>query len=262
MFDDPPDPSERPIPPAQRAAERASEFRMHAELAAIFEGPRKSGSRILADLDGPSARDLQQRLARLERARSEASPAIPAEQAAAADEALAWPAERGLAPGDYHLHRRPGEVMMVRWLEGEGAQAFYDRMQAHLEAGMGDFVEEEKRSLAWKNDEPTAAYLSALEEQLKGSMADRYLRPLIQRAGLRALSTLAVDEMDILHLCGHWMGLDPARIVGESAAPPEDQPTESQRTWFFKLLSLRGPGPERLLFFVYLQKSSDEPEWE
>ena len=48
------------------------------------------------------------------------------------------------------------------------------------------------------------------------------------------------------------------------SAPPEDQPTESDRAWFFKLFSLRCvvEGEERMCFFTYLQKSDDSFDFE
>ena len=42
-------------------------------------------------------------------------------------------------------------------------------------------------------------------------------------------------------------------------ALPEDVPTEADRTWFFKLFSLRGirVGEEQMCFFAFLQKTDD-----
>ena len=53
------------------------------------------------------------------------------------------------------------------------------------------------------------------------------------------------------------------KIVGRASAPPEE-PTESDRAWFFKLFSLRGmiDGIERMCFFTYLQKAEDTFESE
>jgi hypothetical protein len=58
------------------------------------------------------------------------------------------------------------------------------------------------------------------------------------------------------------MGVPAGEVVGEASAPPDD-PTESDRAWFFKLFSLRGikEGIERMCFFTYLQKSDDASEW-
>ena len=65
--------------------------------------------------------------------------------------------------------------------------------------------------------------------------------------------------MDVLHLCQHLMGVDPAELVGPASAPPEDDPSEQDRAWFFKLFSLRGvvENVERMCFFTFMQKAED-----
>ena len=55
---------------------------------------------------------------------------------ASADDAVAllnFPTSRDLATNDYHIHRRPGEVMIVRWLQGDQVETFYERFQAHFD---------------------------------------------------------------------------------------------------------------------------------
>jgi hypothetical protein len=75
------EPSEEPIEsaadPQTRAKEKADEFRMFAELAAVFEGPRKFDAALRPDLTPALARDLQQSIGRLEKARSIESPQKP-----------------------------------------------------------------------------------------------------------------------------------------------------------------------------------------
>jgi len=95
-------------------------------------------------------------------------------------------------------------------------------------------------------------------------MTDRYLRDVIKKHNVFILSTQAADELDLLHLSDVVMGVDAADIVGKRSAPPEDQPTESDRAWFFKLFSLRGivGGGERMCFFTYLQKTDDSFDFE
>ena len=67
MFDEPSEsPQERTIDPGQRAKDKSDEFRVHAEVCAVFEGPRKFEAQILR-LDDETARDIQKRMARLER---------------------------------------------------------------------------------------------------------------------------------------------------------------------------------------------------
>ena len=61
MFDEPnEEPMERSFDPADRAREKSDEFRMHAELVAVFEGCRKFDAEIRAGLDA-------QQLARMAR---------------------------------------------------------------------------------------------------------------------------------------------------------------------------------------------------
>src|SRR5712691_7298863 len=120
MFDEPSEsPEERAADPAGRAQEKADEFRMHAELAAVFEGPRKFDAEILPGLHAEIARAIQKTIGRLEKAKSAESPVLPE---AAADEAaglLGLFKTRELSTNDYHIYRRPGEVMIARWLEGD-----------------------------------------------------------------------------------------------------------------------------------------------
>ena len=60
MFDEPDvNPEDRPSDPAERAKTKSDEFRMHAELAAVFEGNRKFDARILKDLDPGVARECR-----------------------------------------------------------------------------------------------------------------------------------------------------------------------------------------------------------
>jgi hypothetical protein len=161
--------------------------------------------------------------------------------------------------------------MIVRWLAGTGTgtgagageqvESFYARMQAHFDAALNQFREEERQALAWKQDPKTLAYLDALDA-IDVKMADRYLRDVIRQHGLFVLSTQAADEIDIVHLCDYLMGVPPAEVVGAASAPPEDGATEQDRAWFFKLFALRGviDGEERMCFFTFLQKS-EESAW-
>ena len=66
MFDEPDEPrAEQATDPAGRAREKADEFRMHAELAAVFEGPRKFEAQILATLNADVARNVQRTIGKL-----------------------------------------------------------------------------------------------------------------------------------------------------------------------------------------------------
>jgi hypothetical protein len=264
MFEEPDeDSAERPADPATRAKDKSDEFRMHAEFAAVFEAHRKFDAELKAGLDGEVARDVQRIVGRLEKLRPADTPLIPPEAAPDAEKVLRIPETKNLSTGDYHIHRRPGEVMVVRWIAGEQVDTFYERLQAHFDAALKHFREEERQSLGWKQDPATSKYLEALDAvELK--MSDRYLREVIRKHNVFILSTQSADELDILHLADVVMGVDPATIVGRKSAPPEDQPTESDRAWFFKLFSLRGivDGQERMCFFTYLQKTDDSFDFE
>lgn len=258
MFDEPiEDPSERSFDPADRAREKSDEFRMHAELAAVFEGHRKFDSQTVPGLDPQLARDIQRGIGRLEKAKSPDSPVLPEPSAAEASGLLDFPKTSDLSTNDYHIHRRPGEVMIVRWLEGQQVETFYDRIQAHFDAALNGFREEERQAQEWKQDPQTLVYLKALDA-LEVRMADRFLRDVIRTHNIFVLSTQAADEMNIAYLCDYVMGVPAADIVGRASAPP-DEPTERDLAWFFKLFSLRGivEGTERMCFFAYLQKSDD-----
>ena len=262
MFDEPTeDPSERAIDPAARAKDKSDEFRMHAELAAVFEGRRKFDAR-LATLDADTARDVQRTVGRLEKSRSPEHPILPPASTDDATALLRFPdAREGLSTNDYLIHRRPGEVMIARWLAGDEVESFYARLQAHFDAAMNAFRAEERQALEWKQDPPTLAYLEALDAT-EVKMPERYLRPVIRQHGAFVLSTQTADEIDIVHLSDYLMGVEPTTLVGAASAPPEDGATEQERAWFFKLFSLRGivDGVERMCFFAYLQKA-DESAW-
>jgi hypothetical protein len=262
MFDEPEeDPSERIVDPATRAREKSDEFRMHAELAAVFEGIRKFDANLVSGLDAQVAREVQRTIGRLEKAKSADSPVLPEPSASDAAELLSRGKTPDLSDNDYHIHRRPGEVMIVRWLGGDGVESFYERLQAHFDAALEGFKEDERQAREWKQDPQTQAYLTALDA-IDLKMADRYLREPIRQHRLFVLSTQAADEMNIQHLCDYIMGVPASEVVGEASAPP-DAATEQDLAWFFKLFSLRGiiEGTERMCFFAYLQKSDDNYEF-
>jgi hypothetical protein len=252
MFEQPSDdPAEPTFDPTNRAREKADEFRMHAELFAVFEGPRKFKAELLAGLDPDLARQAQRSMARLEKSRSAESPLIPEASTAEAADLLNLAAAQGPSTNDYHIHRRLGEVVIVRWLYGEQVESFYERLQAHFDAAMEGFKEDERQALEWKKDPETLAYLAALDA-LEVRMADRYLRDAIRQHNLFVLSTQMADEINIAYLSDYVMGVAATDIVGPVAAPPE-APTEHDLAWFFKLFSLRGmrDGVEKMCFLAY-----------
>src|SRR5438876_3283774 len=107
MFDEPNEPPpERPIGPADQAKEKFDEFRMHAELAAVFEGCRKFDADLRPGLDPEIARDVQRTMGRLEKAKAPDSPVLPESSAADAARLLnLYETGEGLSPNDYHIHR-------------------------------------------------------------------------------------------------------------------------------------------------------------
>jgi hypothetical protein len=258
MFDEPEeDPSERSFNPADQARDKSDEFRMHAELAAVFEGPRKFDAQLVPGLDAQLAREIQRTIGKLEKAKTAESPILPPASATEATALLDFPRTHELSTNDYHIHRRPGEVMIVRWLAGDQVETFYERIQAHFDAAMEGFKEDERQAKEWKQDPKTLAYLKALDA-LDVKMPDRYLRDAIRKHNLFVLSTQSADEMNIAYLSDHIMNVSPAEIVGTASTPPE-APTERDLAWFFKLFSLRGlvEGSERMCLFAFLQKSDD-----
>jgi hypothetical protein len=257
MFDEPSEsPQERTVDPAQRAKDKTDEFRVHAEVCAVFEGPRKFDSEILK-LDNEIARDVQKRMARLEKTKKPDSPILPPESAAEATAIMNLAGKDALSTNDYHISRRPGEVMILRWLEGEQVETLYERIQAHFDVALDDYKSEQREGYGWKQDSKMTAYLDALDA-VDIKMPDRYLRDVIRKHNVFVLSTLTADEMDISYLTETVMGAQVTDVVGAISALPDD-PTESDRAWFFKLFSLRGviDGVERMCFFAYLQKAEE-----
>ena len=270
MYDEPDEvPSEDAREPAERAREQADKFRMHAELAAVFEGPRKFDAAVLPGLDPDVARDVQRTVGKLGNAIANGGPVLTGAMAADAMAVLRRADVAGLSTGDYHVHRRPGEVMVVRWLAGEQVDVFYDRLQAHFDAGLAALKEDERQAHGWKQDPAAAAYLAALDA-VEVKMPERFLRDVVRRrrGSAAVLSTTTADEINIAYLCDTVMGVPPAEVVGKRSAPPTDaEPSEQDLAWYFKLFSLRGmdaPGDagavERMCFFTYLQKA-DGDDW-
>ncbi len=259
MFDEPEESrDEVASDPASRAREKSDEFRMHAELAAVFEAVRKFDAAIRSDLNPEVARDIQRTIAKLDKSKTPESPVLPEQSLADAARLLDLPKTLELPTNDYHISRRPGEVLIVRWLAGDEVESYYERIQAHFDAAMEGYRDEEKQMHAWKSDPATLAYFDALDK-VEVKMAEKYLREPIKTHNLFVLSTQAADELDILYLADYVMGVPASEIVGGQSAPPEEQPTEQDRAWFFKLFSLRGmiKGEERMCYFAFLQKAED-----
>ena len=259
MFDEPEEsPAEQSADPAQQAREKSDEFRMHAELAAVFEGARKFDAELLPGLDADLTRQVQRAMGKLAKAKTPESPVLPPASVPEAIAALAFPNSHELSTNDYHIHRRPGEVMIVRWLEGDQVETYYQRLQAHFDAALEGFKEDERQAKEWKQDPQTTAYLKALDA-IEIKMAERYLRDPIRKHKLFVLSDQTADEMNIAYLAETIMGVSTEQLVGRASAPPDD-PADRDLAWFFKLFSLRGmvEEVERMCFFAFLQKTDEE----
>jgi hypothetical protein len=200
-------------------------------------------------------------MGRLEKAKTPDSPVLPEPAMTDAAALLNLAHSRGLSTNEYHIHRRPGAVMIVRWLAGDEVEAYYERLQAHFDAALEGCKEDERQAHEWKQDPGTQAYLAALDK-IEMRLAERYLRDPIRQHKLFVLSTQTADEINIAYLSDYVMGVPAAELVGAASAPPAEDPTEQDLAWFFKLFSLRGmvDGEERMCFFTYLQKS-DEGGW-
>ncbi len=257
------EPVEKASSPKQRAEEKAAEFRMLAEIGAVFEGTRKFGDQIKPDLKQDIARDVQQTIARLDKHKILNTPVIEPQSIPEAIRLLSLPETLELSTGDYHVRSRPGETMVVRWLNNEQVENFYQRLQAHFDATLDAFREEERQAKEWKNDPDTNAYLDALDD-IKDDLSEKYLREQIQKHNVVVLSTQTADEISITFLTEYVMGVSVAELVGEASAPP-DSPSNRDLAWFYKLFALRGKinDEERMCFFVYLQKTEDtfDTDW-
>lgn len=255
------EPVEKTLKPEDRVRETVDTLQSwNAEIVAVFEGVRKFEARLAPGLDSDAARAVQRGMAKLEKAKVTGQAFLPPASADEARGLLDYPRRHDLSTNDYHIHRRPGETMIVRWLAGEQVETFYQRLQANFDAAFTAVREDERQSQQWKGDPATLAYLDLLDKA-EVKLADRYHRDLIRAHNLFALATQTADEMNIAHLCDYIMGIPAAEVVG-SAAAPGDGATQKDRAWFYKLYMLRGmlEEQERMCFFAFLQKS-DDSDW-
>lgn len=257
MYDEPSEePSERALDLAAKVRDKIDELRMHAELAAVFEGCRKFDAELRPGLDAQKAREVQRGMGKLEKSRPGDNAQLPASASDDAQFVLTYPTFHDLSLNNYHIHRRPGEAMIIRWLHADQVETFYERLQAHFNVGLEGLREDERQALEWKKGDDTELYLDALD-RVEIDMADRFYRDQV-RKGMFALSTQTADEMNIAYLCDYIIGEPAAEVVGQASAPG-DAPTDKDLAWFFKLYLLRGviEGIEMMCFFAYLQKTDD-----
>jgi hypothetical protein len=259
MFDDPSEPPPELAATAQaRAAEKIDEFRLQAELCAVFEATWKYDAQILPVDDPKTLRSIQKTIAGLERDRIDGTPVIKPERAADAAALLDTPRTGVFSTNDYHVLQAGGQVLICRWLEAEQVQTFYERFQAHFDVALHAHIEEFRSEHEWRQDPGADGYLRALESS-KTLMAQRYLRDTIREHRVFVLSTHSVGELNLLFLCEQIMRADPAEVVGADDAP-DDTATDADRTWYFKLFALRGvvEQTERMFFFAFMEKASAE----
>ena len=264
MFEDPEDSKDDTAAnPDTRLGEKIAELRIHAELCAVFEGIQKFDANLDTSLDGELTRSIQKAILKLTSSKMKDSPVLDPQKDGVYD--LAWDLlnksdELDISTSDYHVYRRPGEVIVLRWLKGDQVEQFYTRLQAHLNVAIEQSREDERQALGWKQDAKTKKYLDLLDEA-KVDQADRYLRPLIKSHGICVLSQTTADELNIGYLCDYIMGIPAAKLVGPASAPKDDT-DEQELAWFFRLFALRGlvNDVELMLFFTYLQKAQDSFE--
>ena len=264
MFDDPDERKKDDLAsaPDARVREKLDELRIHADLCAIFEGPRKFDAQLITDVDADLIRDIQQIIAKLDKSKKPGKPFLTPARALGASTLFESLEEQGVSTSDYHIHRRPGEVMILRWLKGAQVETFYKRLQAHMDVAITQTREDERQSLGWKNDPSTNEYLEKLDEAGL-DMQQWWMRDLLRDHELATVRTQTADEINISYIADFIMGVGAAALVGEGFAPSEGA-EESELAWFFKLFALcsMNEGIEHIVFFVFLQKSSDEFDFE
>jgi hypothetical protein len=251
-----------------RLDEKVAELRIHAELCAVFEGVRKYEAQLNTTLDIDLTRTLQKSMLKLTGCKMQDSPVLDPSKEGTYDlvwELLSKADELGLPTNDYHINRRPGEVVILRWLKNdptaqltlEQVDTFYTRLQAHFDAAINQAREDEHQALDWKSDAKTTRYLKLLDE-VKINQAERYLRPIIKSHAACVLSQTTADELNISYLCDYVMGVSADEVVGPRSAP-QDPTDESETAWFFRLFSLRGlvNDQEHMLFLAFMQKAQD-----
>lgn len=259
MYDDPDErKDDRAVAPETRVAEKLDELRIHADLCAIFEGTRKFDAQVKTEIDSDLIRDVQQIVAKLEKSKRPGKPFLTPARALGASSLFASLEEQGVSTSDYHVLRRPGEVMIVRWIKGEQVETFYKRLQAHMDVAIKQTREDERQALGWKNDPSTNAYLDALDVA-ELDMQKWWMRDLLKDHELATVRTQTADEISITYITDFIMGVGAAALVGEEFAPSSGA-DDSELAWFFKLFSLCGAneGVEHIVFFVFLQKTEDE----
>jgi hypothetical protein len=259
MYDDPEErKDDNADAPDTRLKEKLDGLRIHADLCAIFEGTRKYDAQVRTDVDTNLIRDVQQIVAKLEKSKTPGKPFLTPARALGATSLFESLDEQGVSTSDYHVYRRPGEVMIVRWIKGDQVDTFYERLQAHMDVAIKQTREDERQALAWKNEPATNEYLEKLDEA-ELDMQKWWMRDLLRDNELATVRTQTADEINISYLADFIMGVGAEAIVGKEFAPPSG-PDDAELSWFFKLFALCGSkdGVEHIVFFVFLQKTEEE----
>lgn len=259
MYDDPDErKDDQASAPEVRLKEKLDELRIHADLCAIFEATRKFDAEVKTDVDANLIRDVQQIVAKLEKSKKPGRPFLTPARALGATSLFESLKEQGITTGDYHVYRRPSEVMILRWIRGEEVDTFYKRLQAHMDVAIKQTREDERQALAWKNEPATNEYLDKLDDA-ELDMPKWWMRDLLRDHELATVRTQTADEINISYIADFIMGVGAAALVGEEFAPPNGA-DDAELAWFFKLFALCGTlaGVEHIVFFVFLQKNDDD----
>lgn len=259
MYDDPEErKDDNAGAPEARLKEKLDQLRIHADLCAIFEGTRKFDAQVKTDVDANLIRDVQQIIAKLDKSKKPGKPFLTPARALGATTLFESLEEQGVTTSDYHVYRRPGEVMIVRWIKGEEVATFYKRLQAHMDVAIKQTREDERQALAWKNEPATNEYLDKLDEA-ELDMQKWWMRDLLRDHELATVRTQTADEINISYIADFIMGVGPGALVGEEFAPGSGA-DDAELAWFFKLFALCGTreNVEHIVFFVFLQKTDDD----
>ena len=145
--------------------------------------------------------------------------------------------------------------MIVRWLAGDQVETFYERLQAHFDAALEGFKEDEHQA---RNGSRTPRRWNISRHWMPGIENGRQISSRSDpQANVFVLSTLSADEMNIAYLpTTSWASLPPRSSAHLGAA---DEPTDRGSGVVLQAVLASGDGRrgERMCFFAFLQKSDE-----
>ena len=183
---------------------------MHAELAAVFEGHRKFDAELRPGARRRrSRRDVQRTIGRLEKASRPTARSCPEPSAADAARAARRSRRRAaLSTNDYHIHRRPGEVMIVRWLAGDAGRDVLRAPPGPLRRGPDAASARTSGRRTSGSRTRRRSRTSRRSTRIEVKMADRYLRDVDPQAQACSSSPRRrPTRWTSLHLCDYVMGV-------------------------------------------------------